>query len=66
MSGTVVGAFIPAVLRNGFVILGVQPFWQNVVVGAFLILAVYIDQVRRGGVPVWRRKRSAKEGEQRA
>jgi ribose transport system permease protein len=66
MSGTVVGAFIPAVLRNGFVILGFQPFWQNVVVGIFLILAVYIDQVRRGGLPVWRRKRSGREGEQRA
>jgi ribose transport system permease protein len=27
--------------------MGVQPFWQNVAVGAVLILAVYIDQVRR-------------------
>ena len=47
MSGTVIGAFIPAVLRNGFILMGVQPFWQNVAVGAVLILAVYIDQVRR-------------------
>jgi ribose transport system permease protein len=53
MSGTVVGAFIPAVLRNGFIILAIQPFWQNVVVGGFLILAVYIDQVRRGGLPAF-------------
>ncbi|HJV03942.1 MAG TPA: ABC transporter permease [Actinomycetota bacterium] len=45
--GTVVGVFIPAILRNGFVILGVQPFWQLVAVGAVLILAVYVDQVRR-------------------
>jgi ribose transport system permease protein len=45
--GTVVGVFIPAILRNGFVILGVQPFWQLVAVGAVLILAVYLDQVRR-------------------
>jgi len=35
------------VLQNGFVILGVQPFWQQVVVGAVLIAAVYVDQVRR-------------------
>ncbi|MGY1692888.1 ABC transporter permease [Geodermatophilus sp. SYSU D00697] len=47
IAGTVVGLFIPAVLQNGFVIMGVQPFWQQVVVGAFLIVAVYVDQVRR-------------------
>lgn len=45
--GTVVGMFIPAVLQNGFIILGVQPFWQQVVVGAVLIAAVYVDQKRR-------------------
>jgi ribose transport system permease protein len=45
--GTVIGLFIPSVLQNGFVILGVQPFWQQVVVGAVLIAAVYVDQVRR-------------------
>jgi ribose transport system permease protein len=45
--GTVVGVFIPAVLQNGFVILGVQPFWQQVAVGAVLIIAVYIDQLKR-------------------
>ena len=45
--GTIVGVFIPAVLRNGFVIVGVQPFWQQVAVGAVLIVAVYVDQLRR-------------------
>ncbi|MEJ7798872.1 MAG: ABC transporter permease [Ilumatobacter sp.] len=45
--GTVVGLFIPAVLQNGFVIIGVQPFWQQVAVGAVLIGAVYVDQTRR-------------------
>jgi ribose transport system permease protein len=29
------------------VIIGVQPFWQQVVVGAVLIAAVYVDQQRR-------------------
>lgn len=47
MGGTVVGVFIPAILQNGFTILGVQPFWQQVVVGAILILAVYVDQLKR-------------------
>jgi ribose transport system permease protein len=45
--GTVFGVFIPAVLQNGFVIIGVQAFWQQVAVGAVLILAVYLDQLRR-------------------
>jgi ribose transport system permease protein len=45
--GTVFGVFIPAVLQNGFVIIGVQAFWQQVAVGAVLIVAVYLDQVRR-------------------
>jgi ribose transport system permease protein len=45
--GTVVGLFIPALLQNGFVIVGVQPFWQQVAVGVVLVLAVFIDQRRR-------------------
>ncbi len=47
MFGTIVGLFIPAVLQSGFVIIGVQPFWQGVAVGVVLIAAVYIDQTRR-------------------
>jgi ribose transport system permease protein len=47
MIGTVIGVFIPAVLQNGFVVLGLQPFWQQVAVGAVLIGAVFIDQLRR-------------------
>jgi ribose transport system permease protein len=47
MGGTIIGALIPAVLRNGFILMGVQPFWQNVAVGAVLVLAVYVDQERR-------------------
>lgn len=47
VAGTVVGVFIPAILRNGFIIIGVEPFWQQVAVGAVLILAVYVDQLKR-------------------
>jgi len=47
MLGSVFGVFIPAVLQNGFVIVGVQPFWQQIAVGAVLIGAVYLDQLRR-------------------
>ena len=64
--GTVIGLFIPAVLQNGFVIVGVQPFWQQVAVGAVLIAAVYVDQRRRaaaarGGKRSSLRFRSAKK-----
>jgi ribose transport system permease protein len=47
IGGSVVGAFIPTVLRNGLVITRVQPFWQNVAIGMVLILAVFLDQRRR-------------------
>jgi ribose transport system permease protein len=42
-----VGAFVPTVLQNGLVIKDVQPFWQEVAVGATIIFAVYLDQLRR-------------------
>jgi len=45
--GTVIGVFIPAVLGSGLVILGVQSYWQDVAIGAVLVLAVYVDQLRR-------------------
>ena len=45
--GTVVGLFIPAVLQAGFVIIGVEAFWQGVAVGTVLVAAVYVDQTRR-------------------
>ncbi|HKI57065.1 MAG TPA: ABC transporter permease [Trueperaceae bacterium] len=44
--GTVVGALIIAVLQTGLVMLAVQPFWQFVVVGIVVILAVLMDQMR--------------------
>lgn len=47
MLGTIIGVFIPTVLQNGFVVLGVSAFWQQVAVGAVLIAAVYLDQLRR-------------------
>lgn len=45
--GTVIGVFIPAVLSTGLIIVGVQQYWQDVTIGAALVLAVYLDQLRR-------------------
>lgn len=47
IAGTLVGVFIPIILLNGFVILGIPPFWQTVAMGAVLIIAVWIDQIKR-------------------
>jgi ribose transport system permease protein len=45
--GTVVGILIPVVLANGLQIVGVQSFWQTVVIGAILIVAVFVDRIKR-------------------
>ncbi len=47
IAGTIIGVLIPATLASGFVIIGVDPYWQSVAVGMVLIGAVYLDQVRR-------------------
>jgi ribose transport system permease protein len=46
VSGTIIGALIIAVLQTGLVMLNVEPFWQFIVVGTVVILAVLIDQSR--------------------
>ncbi|WP_024803948.1 ABC transporter permease [Nocardia sp. BMG51109] len=45
--GTVIGVFIPSVLRKGFVIADVPVFWQPVAVSVVLVAAVWFDQIRR-------------------
>jgi ribose transport system permease protein len=47
MMGTLIGIVIPVMLLDGFIVLGLPPFWQQVAVGAVLIGAVYFDQLRR-------------------
>jgi ribose transport system permease protein len=42
--GTVLGAVIIGVLNNGLVLLNVSPFWQQVVKGGVILLAVIIDK----------------------
>jgi ribose transport system permease protein len=45
--GTVIGAFVISTLTNGLRILSVPQEWQTVVTGAIVIVAVYLDIVRR-------------------
>lgn len=44
---TLIGALIVTTIRNGLNILGVYAFWQYVVNGLIIIIAVAIDQIRR-------------------
>jgi ribose/xylose/arabinose/galactoside ABC-type transport system permease subunit len=52
--GTAIGALLLATLTNGMTVVELSPFYQNVVVGAVIILAVAIDQ--------WRRRRGLTPG----
>lgn len=45
--GTFVGALVLAVIRNGLNLLNVSSFWQQVVIGAVIALAVLSDTLRR-------------------
>lgn len=44
--GTVIGCLIIGVLNSGLVLLDVSPFWQQVVKGAVILVAVAIDRMR--------------------
>lgn len=54
--GTIIGAFVIGFLANGLVIVGVSPFWQKVITGAVIILAVAVDQIQQ----IVQRRRSAR------
>jgi ribose transport system permease protein len=46
--GTLIGAAIMQVLRNGLVLLGFPAYWQPAAIGAVIILAVIFDYWRKG------------------
>jgi ribose transport system permease protein len=41
--GTLIGALIMGVLRNGLNLLGVSAFWQQVAIGSVIVIAVLVD-----------------------
>lgn len=45
--GTLIGAFIMGLLSNGSDLLGTNPYWQQVIIGAVIILAVSVDELRK-------------------
>lgn len=44
--GALVGALIMGVLQNGLNLLAIQPYYQQMAIGAILILAVYLDRLQ--------------------
>jgi ribose transport system permease protein len=45
--GTLIGAFLIALIRNGAVLLDINTFYQQVIIGVVIWLAVFWDQYRR-------------------
>lgn len=45
--GTLIGAFVIGVLADGLVLLGISEFWQMVIKGLVIVLAVILDQFQR-------------------
>lgn len=48
IGGSMLGTLIPVILQTGLVIMRVGAFYQLIGTGIFLIIAVYLDQRRRG------------------
>ena len=49
VAGTVLGCLIIGVLNNGLFLLNVSPFWQQVIKGGVILLAVAIDKMNARG-----------------
>ena len=47
ISGTVAGALLMAVLGNGIVLLSISGYWQRVIIGVVVLVAILIDLLRR-------------------
>lgn len=45
--GTLIGAFIMGLLTNGSDLLGISPYLQQAIIGAVIILAVSVDEIRK-------------------
>lgn len=47
IGGTIIGAFVIGILSDGLVMMGVSSFWQMVIKGIVIIVAVVVDQAQR-------------------
>ena len=49
LTGTILGVITLVIIQNGMTLLGIQAFWQMIVRGVIVLVAVYIDVLRGGG-----------------
>ncbi|MGJ4860714.1 ABC transporter permease [Labrys sp. La1] len=47
IGGTIIGAFVIGILSDGLVMMGVSEFWQMVIKGLVIVIAVVVDQAQR-------------------
>ncbi len=45
--GTIVGALFTSVLSNSMTVMKISVYWQNLIIGSILVLAVIVDQLNR-------------------
>lgn len=45
--GTLIGTLLIAIIQNGSDLLGINPFVQNIIIGALILLAVMFDQLQK-------------------
>lgn len=65
IGGAVLGAFVIGILNDGMVMMGVSSFWQTVIKGVVIILAVIFDQLQnRGSVKGNVKKVAVKSGKE--
>lgn len=46
IQGTIIGVLIIAVLNNGLTLLNVDSYWQKVIMGGVIVVAVLLDRIR--------------------
>ncbi|PWJ89022.1 ABC transporter permease [Oceanotoga sp. DSM 15011] len=46
VTGAIIGSLLMGVLRNGMTLLNVQSYYQNLIIGIVILIAVFIDKIR--------------------
>jgi ribose/xylose/arabinose/galactoside ABC-type transport system permease subunit len=50
VGGTAIGVLFLATLQNGLSVSGVQSFWQQIITGTILLVAILLDKIQREGL----------------
>ncbi len=58
--GTLYGALAIAVIRNGMNLMNIESYTQGVVMGILILVAVFIDSLKRGYIRAWLKRLFAK------